>query len=76
MKNEISFAECKVQLFRLDFDENLAEISDVLQIMLEFEEKYRQFAKFPEISAKIWKKLKKVELVNIFIFHVIISFVS
>ena len=28
MKNEISFAEWKMKLFRLDFDENLAEFRE------------------------------------------------
>ena len=45
-----------MKIFRLDFDENLAEFSDFLQIMLEIEKKYRQFAKIPEISAKNLEK--------------------
>ena len=74
MKNEISFAEWKIQFFRLDFDENLAEFFDF------FTDNVRIWGKvwtIFKISGKFHQKpWKKVEIVKIFIFHFIISSVS
>ena len=50
----------------------------LLLMMLKFEEKYRQFAKFPEIiiPQKMWGKRKQVGIGEIFILLFIISMIS
>ena len=66
MKNDISFAERKIKLFRLDFDENLADFFEIsvdnVRIWGKVRTIFKNFRNFRQKSGK------KLELVQIFIF--------